>query len=276
MPLKSFVFLKKVDVVLEKIAKYKPNTRRSYLISIVSFLKQEPKMRKWYAEYYKILMQYNTDLKSNTTKSETQLANWMTSDEINKVYTHFEEKVAAFKDKKRLNSLEYEILLEYTVLSLYTLNAPRRNADYQKMLVSLLPQPPESKEANYYCFPSQEFIFNKYKTEKTYKAQVVPVSEALQANLKLYLSKHPLKKLMKKRSNLVPLLVTYNGEPLKHANSITRILNKIFGKRVGVSMLRNIYLTSKYADVSKDLSHDVADMGTSVNMGLNNYVKVDT
>jgi chorismate-pyruvate lyase len=58
-------------------------------------------------------------------------------------------------------------------------------------------------------------------------------------------------------------------------NSITRILNKVFGKKVGVSLLRNIYLTDKYSNKVEDLKEDAEAMGTSSNTILNNYVKVD-
>ena len=43
--IKNFKFLNDVDKVVEKIKDYKPNTRRTYIISIVSLLKQEPKQK---------------------------------------------------------------------------------------------------------------------------------------------------------------------------------------------------------------------------------------
>ena len=74
--IKSFTFLKNVDAIMEKIAHYKPNTQRTYIISIVSLLKQEPKQKVLYDKYYTILMKFNNDLKTNTDKSETQKENW--------------------------------------------------------------------------------------------------------------------------------------------------------------------------------------------------------
>ena len=56
---------------------------------------------------------------------------------------------------------------------------------------------------------------------------------------------------------------------------MTLILNKIFGKKVAVSMLRNIYLTSKYGDESKSLAKDASDMSTSVDTAMRNYIKKD-
>ena len=40
-------------------------------------------------------------------------------------------------------------------------------------------------------------------------------------------------------------------------------------------MLRNLYLTNKYGDMVEELKNDVKDMGTSVDVALNNYIKKD-
>ena len=38
-------------------------------------------------------------------------------------------------------------------------------------------------------------------------------------------------------------------------------------------MLRNLYLSNKYSNIVEDLKNDVKDMGTSVDVALNNYIK---
>ena len=45
-------------------------------------------------------------------------------------------------------------------------------------------------------------------------------------------------------------------------------------KKIGSSMLRNMYLTNKYGDLMKELKTDVSDMGTSVGVAMNNYIKL--
>ena len=93
--------------------------------------------------------------------------------------------------------------------------------------------------------------------------------------IKKYLGIHPLKAELKKKSGAIPLLVDFHGEPFESNNAITRILNKIFGRRIGVSLLRNIYLTDKYADKVNELETDATKMGTSANTIQNNYIKLD-
>jgi len=67
------------------------------------------------------------------------------------------------------------------------------------------------------------------------------------------------------------LLVEASGEPLVAVNAITRILNKIFGKKVGSSMLRHIFVTDKYGGVKKEQIKDALAMGHSVAEQQNVY-----
>jgi hypothetical protein len=131
------------------------------------------------------------------------------------------------------------------------------------------------KKFNYLDLDSMEFHFNNYKTQKTYKTQTIPVSPELQKVIQLFLSYHPLKSEIKKKNTLTPFLVSYQGIPFEPTNTITRILNKIFSKKIGASMLRNIYLTSKYSNNMENLNEDATNMGTSTNVIQNQYVKLD-
>ena len=92
----------------------------------------------------------------------------------------------------------------------------------------------------------------------------------LEKILLLYLKLHPLRK----EKNFF-LLVDFDGEELKQVNSITRILNRIFNKKIGVSMLRNIYLTDKFKKPLEILKETAENMGTSSNTIQNNYIKLD-
>jgi hypothetical protein len=79
----------------------------------------------------------------------------------------------------------------------------------------------------------------------------------------------------KKKNSFIPLLVDYEGLPYESKNTITRILNKIFKKNIGSSMLRNIYLTNKFGDKVEELNKTAEAMGTSSNTIQNQYIKID-
>jgi len=272
---KSFSFLKDVEAITAKIADYKPNTRRTYLISIVSLLKTEPKQKKLYEKYYALLDGYNKNLATNNEKSETQKENWLTQDEVKKIYDELTAEVKPLLEQKKLGTDAYNKVLSWVVLSLYTTQPPRRNLDYQMAVVCNKYNPEASTDYNYLDLSTGTWYFGNYKTKGTYKVQEVKASDDCLEVIRKYLKFHPLKAELKKKSGAVPLLVDATGAPFESQNTITRILNKIFGKRIGVSLLRNIYLTSKYSKEIEDLKEDATNMGTSASTIQNQYIKLD-
>jgi len=271
-PIKNYNFLKKVDTIMKKIEHLKPNSRRTYLISIVSTLKKIPELQKIYKIYYDKMMELNKDLKINNTKSETQKENWISQEEVLKIYNEYEEKYLPLLSLKKVNVKQWDDILDFVVLSLYVLNQPRRNKDYQlmKVIKSNKDLDDDYKNFNYYLPSEKKFCFFNYKTGHTYHLQEIDVNEKLQNILLLYLKLHPHKKTKK-----YFLLVDYDGQPLEQVNDITRILNHIFKRKIGVSALRGIYLTDKFKPQMEELKQTATNMGTSSGTISNTYVKLD-
>jgi hypothetical protein len=71
--------------------------------------------------------------------------------------------------------------------------------------------------------------------------------------IQAYLKHHPQKNKLKNKKHNVHFLVHMDSEPINKSGDITKILTKIFGRNIGSSMLRNIYLSSKYSGMMKDL-----------------------
>jgi hypothetical protein len=272
---KSFSFLKNTEKILADLEKYKPNTRRSYLISIITTLKHDPKQKKLYDKYYEHLDKYNKEGAVNNEKSETQKENWIEQSEVKEVYTKMTEEVQPLLQQKKLSPSEYEKVLRWVVLSLYTLQKPRRNADYQKCLIVKKVPDEMNPDFNYLDLNTNSWKFNNYKTKGTYKTQEIPANEDIIKVIVSFLKFHPLKGHFKNKSSIIPLLVDYQGEPFTNQNAITRMLNKIFGKKIGVSMLRNIFLTDKFGDEMKELKETAEQMGTSSSTIQNQYIKID-
>ena len=269
----NLAFLKKTEDILKKFEHLKPNSQRTYLISIVSTLKGLKGYDKEFKIYYDLMMQYNKDLKQNNTKSEAQSENWISQSEVMEVYTALGEKVLPLLSLKKVNPKEWDEILRFVVLSLYCLQPPRRNKDYQLMRVIKSPKDlgEDYKSFNYLSLAKPpQFLFYNYKTKGTYNLQEVPVSEELKNILTPYLKLHPCKK-----SPSFFLLVNSKGEPLSQVNAITRILNSIFGKKIGVSMLRSIFLTDKFKDPVNELQRTANAMGTSSGTIQDNYIKND-
>jgi hypothetical protein len=276
-PIANLNFLSKKDV-FSKLDALTPNTRRTYLIAIVSCLKDRPekKYKTLYTKFYEPLMALNKELKDNTQKTDKVKENWVEQSAVQEKRTDLASIIDEVVDLKKVTEEQYDRLLNAVILSLYTLQPPRRNKDYTDMMVSR--GIPETTEKNYLEIDgkSWKWIFNNYKTQKKYKQQVVDVPDDLKSVLEVYLKFHPdAKSLKKKGGDPVPFLVHYDGKAINSSTEMTRILNKIFGKKVGVSMLRASYLTDKYGDKLQQLKDDVGAMGTSVDVAQSNYIKAD-
>ena len=276
-PLKNLTFLKDVAKITDKLAKYKENTKRGYLISITSVLSLDkgtkPK-QKLYDDYFTLMMDKNKELKAveaTNEKSETQTENWLTWDEVKTHWDELKTKVDALTGKE-LSESQYNTLLQFVVLSLYVCLPPRRN-EYQNMMIIKTTTDASPIDVNYLDLDKQRMIFNKYKTSKKEGQSIIELPAELRPILQTYIKYHPLiKGKITKKFQPVPFLVYADGKPLDQVNSITRILNKVFGKKVGSSMLRHIYLSSKYGDVSEEQKKDAEAMGHSVEMARD-YIK---
>jgi hypothetical protein len=129
-------------------------------------------------------------------------------------------------------------------------------------------------DTNYLDYDKKQFIFNAYKTSRKEGQIKEDIPPELFAIIQTYLKFHPLlkgKKIIKGTN--VPFLVHYDGKDLSQVNSITRILNKTFGKKVGSSLLRHIYLSSKYGNTLQEMKEDATAMSHSVGM-QKDYIKV--
>ena len=91
--------------------------------------------------------------------------------------------------------------------------------------------------------------------------------------ISLYLSNHPEKSKLKNKTYNIHFFKTFYNEDIINSQEMTRILNKIFGKSVGSSMLRNLYLSNKYSGMVEDLKNDTKNMSTSLGVALSTYIK---
>ena len=134
---------------------------------------------------------------------------------------------------------------------------PRRSLDYSEMKIRNF----DTKTDNYY--KANKFYFNQYKTFKTYGLQILDVPKDLN---------NVLKKWIKINTNDY-MIYSSNGHKIS-CPQITRILNKVFGKKISTSMLRHIYLTNVYKDVPQinKMENLANEMGHSVSTAME-YIK---
>ena len=205
-------------------------------------------------------MQLNKTLKEiekSGVKSKTQEDNWIEWSEVEKK----EEELKQNKGKS------YNDFLKYLVLSLYTKIPPRRN-EYRNMLIVKSSKGLPS-DTNYLDIFNKRFVFNVFKTVKKEGQVILPIPDDLMEIINEYIK---LRKIKITNSTKEPFLVDVNGKLLNAVNSITRILNQIFDKHIGSSMIRHLFLSNKYGDLKKEQEKDSVSMSHSMSQAQD-YIK---
>ena len=212
---------------------------------------------------------YHTDMMTNIEKynietnkqkkNEKQKENWMTAQEIENIYDNMETSIKSLWKKKNLSTKELMKIQDFVILSLFTLIPPRRSLDYVEFKINNI----NTNKDNY--IKSNSLVFNTYKTSSQKGQQTIKIPKQLKSLLTKYI------KLISDKSDY--LLFNNKIQQLSIPNFTLR-LNKIFGKKVSVNMLRHIYLSEKHADNLKDMKDDFAKMGSSLNQS-NTYIKND-
>jgi hypothetical protein len=277
---KNLTFLKNTEAIDKLIGEYAESTQRALLATIVSVLglyKEKAGFKKPFQHYFDTMNERNKENRANETSVKTvkQKDNWLSWEEVEKRKKELAEEVASFTTKKTVDASQYDRLLQFVVLSLYSEVQPRRNQDYLDMFIVKKWNDKMDKTKNYLDVAGKRFVYNKYKTAKKWGTQYQEISEPLWNVLQLFFKYHPLwKGVAKRKTDPVKLLVGADGTPMVAVNAITRLLNKVFGKKVGSSMIRHIFLTDKYGDVVAEMKKDSEAMGHSVAQ-QKEYIRTD-
>ena len=261
-PIIDLKFLKDTETILKKIeAVENPNTRRSYLISVVAVLKDDKKFAKEYDIYHKKMMDINQILNKESFKSEKtkEKHTKVNMDDLHKNYDELKKVITEIGKKRKVTEEQYEKLRQLMIQSLYLLTAPRRLLDYTEMLID---KPTDDKKFNYYH--DGKFYFNNYKTKGSYNQQIIDVPNNLQDIIKIWT------KFKKEGNNY--LIVKKSGDPYI-PTELTNDIKLIFNNpSMGVSVLRGEYLKNKYGALSTEMKKDVKDMGTSLAVANSVYI----
>lgn len=270
-PFTTLAFLRKKDDIMAKVNAYAPSTQKTVLASIVSVLStvsDKPTYKSIYKFYYDEMMgktKADSETKPNQ-KTTKQKEIWMSWKDICNIMEQYRDKMLGYAPKKNLTPAEHDHLLQTLILSLYVYTQPRRNQDYLNMEIVKKWNDGMDTSRNYLVLSTHKFIFNKYKTAKKYGMQEIDIPERLMEVIEVYLKHHPHSKAIKSKGDVeVPFLVNADGERITAVNAITRLLNKIFGKRIGSSALRHIFLTDKYGEILEEQKEDSNAMGHSLN-----------
>jgi len=275
-------FLKKnKDAIMEHLTQYSDNTEMNYLSCIVSALstRKDEHLYKTIYKYYQGELNDRLgkrDEVDTSVKTEAQKENWLSWDDVLKRWNELKVEVDKFKGDKSISKKNFDLLLDFLVLSLYVLIPPRRNKDYLHMYVLLKKddRPLEPEIKNYLNMMDEEMIFNCYKTKKHYGVQVEKVPEDLMNIIRIWLKFHPNLLSSGSKPREVKLFVNHDGSPIHLDNFITYRLNRIFDRKIASTMLRHIYISSKFGKEYDEMVKTAKAMGHSV-AEQKDYIKKD-
>jgi len=243
----------KNNEIMKYLENIEPQKRKTILASLF-ILTNNP---KYHDEMMKDIHHYNENIKMQI-KDKKQEEYFLNEEEMKEAYNKQKEIGEHLLKKKHLTMDDLQLIQNYIIFSLYYLTIPRRNLDYTLMKIKNINQETD----NY--IEKNNFIFNKYKTSKYYNRQTEPIPKDL---MKL------LKKWIKINTNEY-LLFDTNNNPLT-PSKLTHRLNNIFGKHIGTSALRHIYITNKHQSFLKqneEIKKDLEAMGSSMAQ-INQYLK---
>jgi len=246
-----------VDKILKHLEDLPPNKRKTILSSLVIITDD--------GEYRKKMMEdvntYNKEIHKQE-KTPEQEASWVNTTQVKEVWEDLKRNADILYKKKDLKPAELQEIQQFIIMSLLgaIFIPPRRSKDYCDFYI----KDADKDKQNY--LDKTKLVFNSYKTAKTYGKQEVSIPKPLQSILKKWISVNPTK----------TLLFDAYMNPLTSVKLNQRI-NKIFdGKKVGVNQLRHTFLTdkfSKHSEETKQLSNDMKEMGSSLNMA-DTYIKL--
>ena len=277
----SYDFLKDPDDVMDKIKDLHYLSKRNILNAIVVLLmalNHDEKYNELLSKYGELRDELN-DKYSNEQKSgvisDKQSKNFSTTDDIFKMINQMADDLKSImkKTKDNITKKEMQLLQAYTLFNIYS-RMPMRNdvagmsainqAAYKKL------SDDEKKENNYLVVPTKGqiyFVLNQYKTSKKYKELDLPIEDPnLRKILRFYI----------KMNGMGVLFKTSTGKPLTRTE-LSKVLikysNKYMDKSISTTLLRKIYLSSKYGEMKEELEKDNKVMGHSKAVALDTYVK---
>jgi len=251
-------------------------TLRNYLNSIIVSLQVAEYPQELIKEYQSIRDEFNDKyIKENSTGviSAKQEENFATMDEINGVIKEMKEEIDSKKlFRKDITPKEKALVQMYVIINILTQYPFRNDLAGMKLIkkkafnnLSM----DEKKKNNYLLQDKNDFYFilNEYKTQAKYGEKKIKVE------------KNNLPSLLRKYIPLLDseyLFVSSTGKPFSR-NALTQILSKTFEKylekKISTTLLRKIYMSSKYQGTKEEMEKDAEILGHSKETGQLVYTK---
>ena len=275
----NFDFLKKPEDIKNKLSDLHYTSRRNYFNAIIIYLMAISKdtdkdpLIKEYVEIRDSLNKQYEEEQATGVISDKQKANFVDISEVNKMIEEMGQEIKDRKLKKKedMTPKDKALLQSYMLFNIYT-RLPLRNdlslmETINKRVYNKLTES-EKKEKNFLVINKNNMfmVLNKYKTSSKYDELKIDIPKDLEKLLRFYIRVNGMGVLFKSST----------GKPISR-NALSQLLlketKKRMGKSISTTMLRKIYLSSKYGKVKEEMEADAKVMGHSPEMAQSVYIK---
>lgn len=272
-------FLDSPEKVNDKLSELHFTTQRNYLNAIIVYLmaeSEDPEEDKLIKEYVSVRNEYNAKYEEQNalgTISDKQKDSFVDISEVEKMIDQMAQEIKSkgLKKKEDLSAKDKALLQVYIIFNIYT-RIPMRNdisgmETINKRAYNKLSET-EKKEKNYLVINKNAMfmVLNKFKTSSKYEEIKIDIPKDLEKLLRLWIRIH----------GMGVLFTSSTGKPLSR-NALSQLLiktsKKYMEKSISTTMLRKIYLSSKYSKVKDEMAKDAEIMGHSTAMQGKVYIK---
>lgn len=271
-------FLSKTSEIKDKLNLLHYTTQRNYYNAIIVSLQAIEGNKTLIEEYQEVRDQLNKKYEDENATgiiSDKQKDAFVDMSVIEDMLNKMKKELMAdgLTTKTEMSKKQRNMFQMYVMINVLT-RIPMRNdlgngtsainkKEYNKL------NEEDKKDNNYLVIGKNTLFFclNAYKTKKRYLEKCINVEDtALKRLLRQYVRFNGYGVLFKNSL----------GQPMNR-NQITKSLTKVFeeriGKKISTTMLRKIYLSSKYGKVFEDMKKDAHNMGHDIEVAQNVYIK---
>lgn len=238
----------KTNDILKFLKTIPPNKRKTILSALVIITD----ISDYRNQMLEDIEEYNKD-QHTQEKNDKQNESWVDGDEVKLIYNRLAKDAKLLMKKEHPTMHDIQVIQNYIILSLLggIYIPPRRSKDYVEFKIHDIDRTKDNYMTN------NEFVFNNYKTAKTYGQQKVTIPKELKNIITKWIKLNPTDYL----------LFDSNKNRLSNVK-LNQRLNKLFDyKKVGVNQLRHTYLSDKYQssiDTNNEMANDLKNMGSSM------------
>ena len=276
----NYDFLKKPEDVMEKLSDLHYLSQRNILNAVVVLLmalNSDEKYDKLLEEYGSLRDGLNdkySDEQKSGIISDKQSKNFATTEEVFTMINKMADELKPLKKKSKddITKKEMQLLQAFVLFNIYA-RMPFRNdvagmEAIQKRAYNKLSE--EDKKVKNFLVVEKNglfFVLNQFKTQAKYKSLNLPIEDpTLKKILRYYLKMNGMGVLFKTSTGKALTRIELSKVLLKYSQ-------KYMGKSISTTLLRKIYLSSKYGNMKEELEKDNKVMGHSKAVALDTYVK---